>query len=602
MVSILCGFMGAQAQTRETSPEPDSPASRAKILNADILSFRREGGVELQRLLGNVKILQDSTYFYCDSAYYFETDNRIEAFGRVRIEMPDSVVMVAKRATYDGKTRIAEAYDKIVLTDKSVQLTTDRLTFDRTLNYGYYQEGGKLIDGDTDLTSIIGSYYPDEDMAYFRQDVILVSPDYTLSTDTLAYNTETKVATFLTYTLIQNKDGDIETTSGNYDINAKRINLFARSQVKDSTYIMTGDTLFYDDETSMGFATGRVVVDQQDSTLQVKGNYGEFYRGQDMSLVTDNPVAIQVFDNDTLFLFADTLRSFSNERIDTIRFQYQLDSLTTVDSMRIDTHKVRIFRGYHNVRFYMRELQGKCDSLVYFYDDSLLYMYQQPMLWSQENQLSGDTVKVWMKEGEADSMWIGPNAFLVSEEDTVGFNQIKGKEMRASFIEGDISRLEVLGNSESIYFAKEEDSTKSSYQGMNQALSQRMNFYFEDNEIIKIVFLAKPEGTFKPMFEVLFKENKLEGMNWLPTLRPLRPDVIQIMLGPWPPLPDSTEEIPALLPLEDSEITEMIDELPEDSEQEIKHEEPLEVPENPASSSMEAIIKEEVSTPKTTDR
>lgn len=552
----------AQEAFPPPSTSDDSTSRRVKILNSDLLSFSTVDGVQLQKLIGNVKILQDSTIFYCDSAYYFEADNRIEAFSRVRVEMPDSVVMVAKRATYDGNTRIAEAFENITLTDRSVTLRTQHLTYDRNEEFGFFDKKGTLLDGDTKLTSLLGYYYPQENMSYFRKDVVLESPDYTLYTDTLAYDTELKIARFITTTTIVSDGGEIVTTNGNYDTEARRVNLFERSQVTDSTYILSADTLFYDDALDMGYAIGHVVVDQKDTTLQLKGNYGEFNRATDESLVTNNPVAIQVFENDTLFLFADTLKSIVQTRLDTVSYRFLPKALATIDSLlsdstitdslalatylldslgvdtfRVDTQKFRIFKGYYNVRFFMNELQGSCDSLVYFYDDSMLLMYQSPMLWAEDNQLYGDTIKVWMKNGEADSMWIGANSFLVSEEDTVGFNQMKGKEMRASFRDGDMYRLAVIGNSESIYFAKEGDSTETRYQGMNQALAQAINLYFVDNELQKIVFLSQPEGSFKPMFEVLFQPNRLDGMKWLPENRPLRPDALQIMLGLWPPVP-----------------------------------------------------------------
>lgn len=577
--------LSAQEAFPPPAPADDSTSNRVKILNADQLSFSKVNGVQLQKLLGNVKILQDSTLFTCDSAYYFELDNRIEAFSNVRVVMPDSVVMVARRATYDGNTRIAEAFEDIVLTDRSVTLETDHLTYNREEEFGYFDKKGKLIDGDTKLTSLFGYYYPQQNMSYFKRDVVLESPDYTLYTDTLAYDTEYKVARFITETTIVSESGEIVTTNGNYDTEAKRVNLFERSTVTDSTYILTADTLFYDDDLSVGYATGHVVVDQQDTTLQLKGNYGEFNRDTDESLVTNDPVAVQVFENDTLFLFADTLRSIVKTRIDTISYRFlpktlsRMDSLLSdttgmdslalatylldslgVDTFRIDSQQFRIFKGYYNVRFFMNELQGRCDSLVYFYDDSMLLMYDNPILWADENQLFGDTIKVWMKNGEADSMWIGSNSFLVSEEDTVGFNQMKGKEMRASFRDGDMYRLDVIGNSESIYFAKEEDSTETRYQGMNQALAQAMNLYFKDNELQKIVFLSQPEGSFKPMFEILLQPNRLDGMRWEPERRPVQPDPIQIMQGLWPPTPtprpimDFDPDSP--LPFEGGEVPE----------------------------------------------
>ncbi|MDP5168857.1 MAG: hypothetical protein NWR72_01320, partial [Bacteroidia bacterium] len=345
-IHCLIGQPGSQTPASAS----DSSSKRVKILNADILKYQRVNGVELQKLIGHVKILQDSTLFYCDSAYYFESENRLEAYRNVRVEMPDSVTMVADRAIYNSETRIAEVYDNITLTDASVTLTTNRLTYDRNQSFGFYKNGGKLVDEDTELTSQLGYYYPDENMAYFRKKVVLTSPDYTLKTDTLAYDTESKIARFVTLTQIISEGGDIETTSGNYDTEARRVNLFARSQVKDSTYTLSADTLFYDDGMNLGYAIGRVVVDQTDTTLQIRGNYGEFNRETDESLVTNNPVAVQVFESDTLFLFADTLKSYIEQRIDTIRYRFLDNSIlkkylpptdsSITDSLILDSIKV----------------------------------------------------------------------------------------------------------------------------------------------------------------------------------------------------------------------------------------------------------------------
>ena len=205
----------------------------------------------------------------------------------------------------------------------------------------------------------------------------------------------------------------------------------------------------------------------------------------------------------------------------------------------------------------MNDMQGKADSLVYWYDDSIIYFFQDPVLWSDQNQISGDTIIVWMKNGKADSMWVGPNAFLASAADTVGFNQLKGKEMRAKFRDNQLIRMHVIGNSESIYFAKnEEDSTNTYYEGMNKALAQEIVIHFKENEVSRIVFLAKPEGTFFPFFEVIFKENKLDGMRWRISEKPEKPEIFMPsplqpqesnpVLSP-PPTPQS-ETSPSLPP------------------------------------------------------
>ena len=594
-----------------------SESKRIRIINSDVLSYERKNGESIQKLIGNVIIWHDTTLFYCDSAYHFEDLNRLEAYDHVKVIMQDSVTLTGDKLIYYSETKVAEIFDNITLTDGGTVLTTNKLVYKREEDFGYYEEGGKLVDGENELTSTLGYYYPQEKMAYFKDSVVLVSPDYTLRSDTLGYNTELKIANFLSLTYIDGKDGKIETRLGNYDTQLRRVNLFSRSLVNDSTYTMEADTIFYDDEEYMGYAQGKVIVQQADSSMEIRGEYGEFNRSTDESMVTQNPVAIQIFDSDTLYLFADTLFSITEKKInqpalvkpalpdsvsaipdslrdklvtsqiDSVRsdsidqdtpllpdststtssaqelpgefpdslpvlpgflqdsLTKELESVSGQDSGRdtsvTDTIRSRVFKAYNKVQFFMNDMQGRADSMVYFFDDSIIYLYHNPILWSDENQLTGDTIIIWMKNGKADSMWIGPNAFLASKEDTVGYNQLKGKEMRAKFKDNSLEEMHVIGNSESIYFAKnDEDSANVYYEGMNQALAQEMILYFRDNEIKKILFLASPEGTFYPFFEIVFKDNKLDGMRWRIEEKPEKPDIFK-------PVPQP-ERPPGLLP------------------------------------------------------
>ncbi|MEM9932824.1 MAG: OstA-like protein [Bacteroidota bacterium] len=507
-------FLKSQAPSEATS-------SRIEILYAEKLSFIQKEEEAIQKLIGEVKIKQDSTFFYCDSAYSYQDTSILEAFGNVKIVMQDGVTLTGDRLFYNGFTRIAEVFENIVLDDGEVKLFTDKLIYYRDESYGIYTEGGVLENADNTLTSETGYYYSQRKMAYFNQQVSLVNPDYTLTTDTLGYNTATKVAVFLSPTEINNEDGSLLTSNGNYATEEKNIELFSRSTVLDSSYTLTADTLYYNDSTSLGYAYGSVLIEQQDSSLQIWGDEGFFNRSTDETIITEKAIAIQFMEEDTLYMTADTLYA------------------------KQDSVEGRLVRAYYKVDVYMNDMQGKADSLIYLYNDSLIILYDDPIIWSDVNQVTGDTIKIQLKENRADSMWVGPRGFLVSQEDTLGFNQIKGKEMRAKFRENKLVRLHVIGNSESIYFGKDE---LDNYQGMNTALSQEMIIYLKDNEVSKISFLAKPDGKFFPIHEILFEENKLEGMRWRidektgkPILTDYHEELLERLMKPPPAtLPETT--------------------------------------------------------------
>ncbi|MEO0899537.1 MAG: OstA-like protein [Bacteroidota bacterium] len=604
---ILCLLLGmglqslhAQVFLKPIDPNDTTAQKRLRIINADSLTFRKTEGESIQKLIGKVQMKQDSTLFFCDSAYFYEERNYIQAFSKVKVVMSDSNTLYAKRMTYDGDTKIAEVYDDILLTDKQSDLRTDRMTYYREKEYGYFFGGGTLTDDETVLKSKKGYYYPNDDKAFFKGEVTLESPDYFLETDTMGYDTKSKTAEFLEYTLITSDDGIIETTNGTYNSEEKKINLFERSVVQDSSYTLTANTIRYVDGNNLGIATGDVLVQQEDSSLEIRGNFGKFNRETDESTLTEDPVAIQYMDEDTLYIFADTLSAIK-EKIPIVAKSNSKPPLTLpdsiitdsllqdstmlptdsfpkdsvpIDSVPIDSVPVdsvpvdeipkekiktptdssiidssfsqlpptaaadtilppptdtidrRLFRGYNNVSIYMNDMQGKCDSMIYYYDDSLIYLYQNPVLWSEQGQITGDTIKIWMKANSIDSMWVGPNGFLVSEADTLGFDQIKGSEFRAKFIDNELAYLHVIGNAESIYFVKnDEDSTQTTYEGMNKALAQEMKLFFEENELQRILFTSQPSGTYSPIHEVIFKDNLLKGMKWRAEERPDRPEI-----------------------------------------------------------------------------
>ncbi|MEO0471789.1 MAG: OstA-like protein [Bacteroidota bacterium] len=579
------GQVPTQALPSDSTQTDSAQTKRVQILHADRLSFQKGEEDNVQKLIGHVRLKQDSTFFFCDSAYLYEVGNRLEAFNRVKIVMPDSTILRSEKLIYEAETRVAKVYDNIRLTDGDVELETDQMTYYREEEYGFYERGGILRDRENTLSSQLGYYYAAEDMAYFRNSVRLENEDFTLDTDTLGYNTETEVAFFLTYTTILSEDGEIETSRGRYDTEAKKVYLYEQSTVRDSNYVLIADTLFYDEGKNFGQAFSNVEIEQDDSTLMILGEYGEFNRKTDESMITRDAVAIQFMDDDTLYMFADTLRyvkawrltkavpvdsiqqnvslvdSLVNATGDSLALEdLQLDADSSViaiedplpvadslisppigsDSLNLDSLSVadealvfdstsyKLFKAYGSVRFFMGDMQGRTDSLLYFFEDSIIHLLDDPVLWSEQNQITGDTMKIWIRNQQVDSMWIGADGFLVSQEEEVGFNQIKGKQLRAKFADNELVRLHVIGNSESIYFARDDsDSTATDikYHGMNKALAQQMTMYFTDNEPTRIVFTSKPEGTFYPFYQIVNQPNKIDGMKWRISERPDRPRI-----------------------------------------------------------------------------
>jgi len=483
------------------APQNEENLQEIYIQHTDLLHFAKFGrdSVPIRKLIGNVALRQDSTYIYCDSALQFLDTNLVLARGHVVIHMQGGRKIRAEELDYQGDTKILTLNRNVELSDTSVVLYTQRLIYYRQEAYGAYTTGGKLVSKENVLTSKRGHYYPDNKMAYFREKVVLVNPDYTLTTDTLGYNTDTRIAFFLAPTKVKDSLNDMYTEDGYYDTENDFAYLHTRAHVGDSSYTLFADTILYDQRADFGKAKGHVVAEQKDSTLTVFGKYAEFKSKNEELYITDSTFAVQMTSDDTLYLVADTLLSYT-------------DTLTGK----------RFFDAYHHTRLFMRDIQGVCDSLSYGYDDSVLVMYRKPFLWSGESQLLGDTIQMGMKNGGVDTLSIPSNPMIVSKEDTVGFNQIKGKDLQAKFEEKRIKRMFVAGNCESVYFT--EGDGGSDYIGMNAATCSSMRIDFEESKPSKILFEIQPEGVFYPMSMIPDDKRKLPGFVWNETSRPVRPE------------------------------------------------------------------------------
>jgi lipopolysaccharide assembly outer membrane protein LptD (OstA) len=205
-----------------------SPAfaqKKVKLEKADKLKGARTAdGERFDRLLGNVELKQNQTKIYCDSAYLYKKKNFVEAFGRVRILEGDSVTITGRKLEYDGNTKKAQLRNNVVFTKlATATLYTDNLDYNRPQNLAYYFNGGRLVDSINVLTSKKGYYDLTSNMASFKQDVKVKNPDYTMTSDSLQYNSKTKIIYFRAPTTVVHTDSsEFVYNSGQYDTKTNR--------------------------------------------------------------------------------------------------------------------------------------------------------------------------------------------------------------------------------------------------------------------------------------------------------------------------------------------------------------------------------------------
>ncbi len=471
--------------------------ARIQLLGADVIEYDASI-VNAQRLLGSVSFLHEDTRMYCDSAWLYESDNDLRAFGHVRIVQQGGVNIKSDSLYYSGNEKKATLYNNITLKDEDMTLTTDQLTYTTDDRVGSYYGGGKIISTKNRnvLTSDIGNYFANGKVFHFKKDVVLDNPEYLIETDTLHYHSFTEQSFFLGPTEITSEQDLIYCENGWYD----SVNDIA--QFEENAYIwsngqqLKGDSLYYSRNDAYGEAFENVALIDTTNDISIFGRYGKYLEGEDLGLVTDSALMMQYFELDTLFLHADTLTA------------------------QPDTMENRLIRAYHDVRIFKPDLQGSCDSLTYSETDSLIVMYDSPIVWSDENQISGELITLKTSEGKLEKLNTYTDAFIISEVDTVHFNQIKGKNLTGYFKENALYKVLIEGNGQSIYFAEEEKDSTSTILGVNKSTCSSILIYIENREIERVNFIAQPESSFFPLSKIAAGELILEDFKWEVRRRP----------------------------------------------------------------------------------
>lgn len=483
----------------QPSSTPSSSKEKVHLLNADSLTFDAEKSADYRVLHGNVRFRKDSMYMYCDSAYFYKKNNSFDAFGNVRMEQGDTLFIYSDVLYYDGKEQLAELRNNVRMINRNVTLYTDSLNYDMTDNIGYYFVGGSIVDEKNELVSVYGEYSTSTKDAIFNFDVVLTNEDYVIYSDTLRYNTDTKISYLFGPSTIVSDSNTIYTTHGWYDTNTDQAMLLERSKLMGDRKMLTGDTLYYDRKNGLGEAFGNMFLIDSAQSVIMEGQYGFYNELTDYTFATDSAKVMEFSRKDTLYMHADTLLSF------------------------VDTDSTRILRAYYGVRLYRIDAQGVCDSLQYTERDSCLVMYTKPILWSGEQQIFGDTIRMFFNDSTIDWAHIINRSLATQHKGGNYYDQMEGNEIKAFFEENELRRIETLGNVLAILYPQESDSTIT---GMLSSESSFLNIFLEKNEMKKIVMWPSVKGKMYPL-ELLTPETMfLSRYVWYDDRRPIDKDDI----------------------------------------------------------------------------
>jgi lipopolysaccharide assembly outer membrane protein LptD (OstA) len=288
-----------------------SQGSQIEIRSSELIKgFQASGFARVIRPV----FAQDGSTLAADSADINQSANTFDAFGHVVITQPSGTVIYSDLLNYNGNTKLAVLSNNIRLIDGDAILTTNNLTYNMDTRIGTYLGGGKIVNGKNVLTSTNGYYFATTRDAYFRDNVVLNTPDAIIKNDTLRYNSNSKIAYFYGPTDIYGKDDTLYTENGTYNTSNDQARFGKNNLYTQGSKSLKGDSLFYDRRAGYGKAIGHVTFKDTVEKAVLKGGLGEYKKADESILVTINPYLVFISESDSakvdsIWMTADTLYS-----------------------------------------------------------------------------------------------------------------------------------------------------------------------------------------------------------------------------------------------------------------------------------------------------
>lgn len=469
--------------------QPKSKSGKIEVEWADHFDVNQNEIPDAALLTGNVRVRHEGVLIFCNKAYYFQKENYIKLFGDVRMNQGDTLFMNSKYAEYSGEAKQAFATGNVSMRSPDMTLVTDTINFDRNIQHAYYQTHGTITNKDNVLKSKSGRYIVGQKKYEFRTAVTITNPRYVIKSNHLDYYNNSGHAYVFGPSTITSESDYIYTEKGFYDTKKNIGHFLNKSYIRYKDRLIRGDSIYYDRMKEFASATRNVKITDSINKGIVKGHYAEMYKAKDSMFVTRRAVAVNLVDNDSVYIHGTRL----------------------LVTGKPDN---RIIRAFRNVRFYKTDMSGKCDSIHSDQKTGLTKMIGRPILWNYENQMTGDVMHLIAdtKTEKLDSLKVLNNAFIVSK-DTIGtgFNQVKGQNLYGKFRDNQLYEADIVKNTEVVYYMRNDQNELI---GINKNVSSKINLTLDKNQIETITFFKTVDGDIYPEKDLPENARKLRGFVW----------------------------------------------------------------------------------------
>lgn len=483
LLVFFCFFAWSYASLAQTTKKIEYESDRT-IKNEE----KYPGAFILSKVQDQVHFTHEGIEVWCDQAIHYAEENFFKAYGNVRMEQGDTITMTSRYAEYNGTTQFAFASGNVNMRNPQTSLQTDTLFFDRQKQQAYYRSGGTVRDSASVLKSRIGRYYLNDEKYSFASEVVITNPEYVLTSSQLDFYSETGHAYMYGPSTITSEESVIYAERGFYDTRGDTGYFVKNSRIDYENRILEGDSLYFNRNTNFASATNNIKVTDTINKSVIRGHYAEVFREKDSVFITKKAVAIALQEKDSVYIHSDTL-------------------------MVTGKADNRIIRGFYDVRLFKSNMSGKSDSIHVRESTGLTQMLGNPVIWSGENQLTGDTIHLMnnVETEQLDSLKVFDNAFMIQKDSIGGYNQIKGKEMYGLFEDNELYEVNLIKNTETLYYMRNDPGELI---GINKTLSSSIRVLFEDREVQEIYYLKQVDGTLYPEQDLPPNARELKGFNW----------------------------------------------------------------------------------------
>jgi len=501
----------------------------------DTLFYTKE--TDIAELIGEVALRQGTKQLWTTDLNYHLAEQYGE-YHKGGIMVDQELQMSSKRGLYYARDERIVFKDSVIVLHPKFNLAADSMTYQAALSLVQFTGPTNIFTDKAQIYCESGYYDVKTETAEFNQKAQYLGEEKRGTADTIRYLTASGDVIMLGNVHVNERNKSITGTSLRYsertgetsikgepaiyidstntkvqrsegaeifyNEKTKQMSIMGGGAISEGSTILSYEHFNYDEETGNGKAEGHVILRDTVSEFGVKADILDRSGKEDTYLfynATINPTRTLFFsivDNDTLFIAADTLAM-----------------LNEVDSMDMDTF--RIIRAYHDVRMFKSDMQGRTDSLVFHGQDSVFHFFGNPVLWTDTTQFTADSIAMSLMNKKIHDIILTQKALIISELLTLYYNQIKGRQIIASFDSSRVKDMWVLGNAESVYYTQDD---KNAFIGVNQTICSKMYFTFLQGQLQLLKYYGENSSTMLPMHEANHDLLRLEGFQWRPKERP----------------------------------------------------------------------------------